>query len=99
MAAMRQEQEPAMKIASTMLLAALGLMMSTLSAAAQGVLGNAAELQATPCDLAPTADAIDAMTDPNFSSTAGLAENAYDFNVPGGIPGSGPMGTGIPDRR
>jgi len=86
-----------MKIASTMLLVALGLMMSTLSAAAQGVLGNAVELQAAPCDLAPTADAIDAMqADPNFSGTP---ENAYDFNVPGGIPGAGPMGSGIPDRR
>jgi hypothetical protein len=102
MAAMRREQEPAMKIVSTVLLVALGLMVSTLSAAAQGLLGNAAELQATPCDLAPTADATAAMramlADPGFSSAPGLAENAYDFNVPGGVPGFGPMGAGIPDR-
>jgi hypothetical protein len=92
-----------MKIASTILLVALGLMVSTLSAAAQGLLGNAGELQATPCDLAPTADATAAihamLADPGFSSAPGLAENAYDFNVPGGIPGFGPMGAGIPEPR
>jgi hypothetical protein len=103
MAAMRREQEPAMKITSTMLLVVLGLMVSTLSAAAQGLLGNAAELEAVPCDLAPTADATAAMramlADPSFSAAPGLAENAYDFNVPGGIPGFGPMGAGIPDGR
>ena len=91
-----------MKIASTILLVALGLMVSTFSAAAQGLLGNAAELQAIPCDLAPTADATAAMRailgDPGFNGAPGLAENAYDFNVPGGIPGFGPLGAEMPDR-
>ena len=92
-----------MKFASTMLLVVLGLMVSTLSAAAQGLLGNGAELQAEPCDLAPTADATAAMramlADPSFSVAPGLAENAYDFNAPGGIPGFGPMEAEVPDRR
>ena len=93
-----------MKATRTALLAGLGLVASTLIAAAQTGDFSAGPLAAPSETAAPaTTDATAAihamLADPAFSGAPGLAENAYDFNVPGGIPGFGPMGAGIPEPR
>ena len=93
-----------MKTGRTALLAVVGLVASTLAAAAQ-VGDFSAGPQAAISETSPArpADATAAMRallhDPVFMSPPGLAENAYDFNAPGGVPGFGPIDLAPADRR
>jgi hypothetical protein len=93
-----------MKIARAALLAASGLIASTLFAAAQVGDISAAPLAATSETAAPqTADATAAMhallREGAVTFSPVPAENAYDFNAPGGIPGFGPIDSATADRR
>ena len=91
-----------MKTARTALLAAIGLVASTLVAAAQVGDFSAAPPVAMSETLPQAADATAKMRallhDPAVNQP-GLAENAYDFNVPGGVPGFGPIDPAPGDRR
>jgi hypothetical protein len=90
-----------MKIARSMLLGTLGLIASPFFADAQDLAGHSTAPQ--PVTNAPAApvDATAAMrallAERVIQDSAGLAENAYDFNAPDGVPGFGPMDSG--DRR
>jgi hypothetical protein len=87
-----------MKIGRSMLLGTLGLIASPFFADAQDVVGRSTEPQ--PVAKAPV-DATAAMrallAEWVVRDATGLAENAYDFNAPDGVPGFGPMEGG--DRR
>jgi len=88
-----------MKTARTALLAASGLIASTLFAAAQtgdlsaGPLAN--EPLANETSSPPAADATATMRamlrDRTITDSAVPSENAYDFNAPGCVPGFGPL--------
>src|SRR5262245_23935847 len=91
-----------MKIARTALLAAVGLIALTLVAGAQvGDLSAAPPVAASetsaPADATAAIHAL--VRDPRLVGQPGLAENAYDFNAPGGVPGFGPIDSAPGDRR
>ena len=91
-----------MKTARAALIAASGLIASTLFAAAQVDDFSAAPLAATETPPAQAADAtavVHAMLrDGSMTGAPVPAENAYDFNAPGGVPGFGPIDSAA-DRR
>jgi hypothetical protein len=87
-----------MKIARSMLLGTLGLIASPFFADAQEVAGHSTAPQPAakaPVDATATMRAL--LAERVIQDSAGLAENAYDFNAPDGVPGFGPMDSG--DRR
>jgi hypothetical protein len=91
-----------MKTARTALLAAVGLIASTLVAGAQ--VGDfsaapvaASEPSARPADATAVIHAL--VRDASIVGQPGLSENAYDFNAPGGVPGFGPIDSVPGDRR
>ena len=87
-----------MTLRTTVLLAAVALIVATAVAKSQEVARLPAEpgQPAThPADATATMRAL--LADPTLWASTGLAENAYDFNAPNGIPGFGPMDP--PDRR
>src|SRR5262245_34286165 len=98
-----EQRRCVMKTARTALLAASGLIASTLFAAAQVGDFSAGPLTATSETAAPqTSDATAAMQallrEGAVAASPVPAENAYDFNAPGGVPGFGPIDSAS-DRR
>jgi hypothetical protein len=95
------EEEKVMTTGRTALLAAMGLIASTLLAGAQEV--GAAQPQVAASATSQPVDATAAMhallRDPAMKSSIGLAENSYDFNAPNGVPGFGPIDSPPIDRR
>jgi|SRR5262245_35038267 len=91
-----------MKTGRTALLATIGLIASTLAAAAQVGDFSAAPLaigETTPPPPDATAAMRAMLRDPVMVAPPGPAENAYDFNTPESIPGFGPMDSLPVDRR
>ena|SRR5215468_10598817 len=93
-----------MKATRTALLAGLGLVASTLIAAAQTGDFSAGPLAAPSETAAPaTTDATAAihamLREGAVAASPVPAENAYDFNAPAGIPGFGPIDSATADRR
>jgi hypothetical protein len=87
-----------MKIGRSMLLGTLGLIASPFFADAQDLAGRATEpspVAKAPVDATATMRAL--LAEQVIRESGGLAENAYDFNAPDGVPGFGPMDSG--DRR
>jgi len=92
-----------MKTARTALLAAAGLIASTLLAAAQtgdfsaGSQAAASETSPQAADATATMRAL--VHDPVVTGSLVPVENAYDFNAPNGVPGFGPIDSAQADRR
>jgi len=90
-----------MKMGSSMLLGTLGLIAAPFFAHAQDVAGRSTEPRPVANAPAQPLDATAAMrallVERVIQDAPGLAENAYDFNDPNGVPGFGPIDGG--DRR
>ncbi|MFL4969027.1 MAG: hypothetical protein ACJ8FU_14235 [Xanthobacteraceae bacterium] len=87
-----------MKIGRSMLLGTLGLIASPFFADAQEVTDHSTAPQSAvkmPTDATAAMRAL--LAEWVIRDATGLAENAYDFNAPDGVPGFGPMDSG--DRR
>ena len=84
-----------MKIGRSMLLGTLGLIAAPFFADAQDVAVRPTEPQPAANAPAQPADATAVMrrllAERVIRESAGLAENAYDFTAPDGVPGFGPM--------
>jgi len=93
-----------MKTARTALLAAAGLIASTLLAAAQtgdfSAGSQAAASETSPPQVGDATATMRALVhDPVVTGSLVPVENAYDFNAPNGVPGFGPIDSAQPDRR
>ena len=74
----------------TAVLAALLLISSTISGAAQDM--------SRAADPSPTDIARSMVQDPVIKNFVGIAENTWDFSAPGGVPGSEPQAAAQPSR-
>jgi len=93
-----------MKTTRTALLAGLGLIASTLFAAAQvgdlSAAPSAATSETAPAQAADATATMQALLrEGSLTGTLVPAENAYDFNAPGGVPGFGAIDSVPGDRQ